>query len=252
MNIDLIKPILQAEATTGEAGNQNMWLMMLVVLIPIGIFIWFRHKKQKNEEGSKVVSGKRKKQESEAWVTIKKYLKDQNETGKEIVELFVVKRIEEQDVSSLPTKELRQQQKLENKKKKDEMKALKAKDPEKYKKLRKEEKSTKKPELWLLYFVTRNPKTKENDKARIIECKIEYKKISKKTTDRVIHVNDKVNFKKEMEWIKPIKDKEDQITLKNEAVQAKKMKRYQERQAKKAANKKQKAEAKKEKAKGSK
>ncbi len=231
--------IITAVKQDGSGSSQSsMWLMLLLILVPIGIFIFLKSKKKKREEGTEIISGKRKKQESEAWVTIKKYLKDHNETGKEIVELFVVKRIEEQDVSSLPTKELRAQKKEENKKKKAEMKALKEKDPKKYKEIRKAEKSARKPELWLLYFVTRNPKTKENDKPRIIECRIEYKKVSKKVTDRVIHVNDKVNFKKEMEWIKPIKDKEDQMKIRNEAIEAKRNKKRQERQAKKDQKKK--------------
>ncbi len=208
-----------------------------LILIPIIIFIFIKHKKNKEGGNTEVISGKRKKQESEAWVTIKKYLKDHNETGKEIIELFVVKRLEEQDVASLPTKELRKQKKEENKKKKDEMKALKAKDPNKYKELKKAEKETRKPELWLLYFVTRNPKTKENDKPRIIECKIEYKKISKKVTDRVIHVNDHVNFKKEMEWIKPIKDKEDVMKQRSEAIEAKRAQKHEAKLAKKQAKK---------------
>ncbi len=216
------------------------WTALLVILIPIIIFIYIKHKKSTEGNSSDIVSGKRKKQESEAWVTIKKYLKDHNETGKEIVELFVVKRIEEQDIASLPTKELRKKQKEDNKKKKEELKALKAKNPEKYKTLKKEEKEKRKPELWLLYFVTRNPKTKENDQPRIIECRIEYKKISKKVTDRVIHVNDKVNFKKEMEWIKPIKDKEDLMKQRNDAIQAKRTKKQEEKAAKKAAKQKEK------------
>ncbi len=221
------------------------WMALLIIILPIGIFIYMKHKKGKDGDNSVLISGKRKKQESEAWVTIKKYLKDKNETGKEIVELFVVKRIDDTDVASLPTKELRKKQKEENKKKKQDLKALKNKDPKKYKEAKKAEKE-RKPEVWLLYFVTRNPKTKNNDNARIIECTIEYKKISKKETDRIIHVNDKINFKKEMEWIKPIKDKEDLIRQRNEAIEAKRAKKQADKKAKKDKKQADKKKAKKE------
>lgn len=194
-------------------GSNNFFLFFLILIIPIGIFLFMKSKKKKNETSGNVLTGKRKKLESEAWVTVKKYLKDNNETGKEILELFVLKRPDENDTSQF-TKELKQKRKLELKKKKEQEKIEKQKDPVAYKKKKKEEKRLRKPELWCLYFVTRNPKTKKVDNPRIIEAEVSYKKIGKKETERVIKINPDIDFKKDLEWIKPIKDREDQMKLK--------------------------------------
>ena len=141
---------------------------------------------------------------------------------KEIVELFVVKRPDPNDSSNLLTKELKQKHKIEKKKRKEQEKLEKKKDPKAYKEKKKKEKMKNRDEYWCLYFVTRNAKTKKIDDPRIIEAKITYIKINKKQTDRVIKSSDNLNFKKEWEWIKPIKEKEDEAKLKNEKIQQKK------------------------------
>ena len=222
-------------------GNNNMFLILLILIVPLGIFFFMRSRKKKKEQGQQVISGKRKKLESEAWVTVKKYLKDHNEVGKEIVELFVVKRPDPNDSSNLLTKELKQKHKIEKKKRKEQEKLEKKKDPKAYKEKKKKEKMKNRDEYWCLYFVTRNAKTKKIDEPRIIEAKITYIKINKKQTDRVIKASDNLNFKKEWEWIKTIKEKEDDAKLKNEKIQQKKIEKEnikKQKQKEKQKNKK--------------
>lgn len=217
----------------------NMFLLLLILIIPIGIFLFWKKRKKRKEEGEKVVSGKQRKLDSEAWVTIKKYLKDQNETGKEIIELFVVKKPDENDTNSYATKELKKKQKKELKAKKKLEKIEKKQDPVAYKQKKKSERLTKKPpEHWFLYFITRNAKTKAVDEPRLIEAIISYKRINRKQSDRVINVNPLVDFEKEWEWIKPIKEKEDKQKEKNQAAALKKQAK-EKKKAEKKVDKKQ-------------
>ncbi|MGL4948727.1 MAG: DUF5385 family protein [Mycoplasma sp.] len=204
----------------------NMLWILLILVVPLGIFFVWKSKKKKKEAGiaeNQVGAGKKRKQDSETWTTIKTYLKSHGETGKEIIELFVIKRPDENDTSNL-TKEQKKQHAINEKKKKEEAKELKKSDPQaaKENKKSKKNKNVQKDEQWILMFTTRNAKTKEVDEPRIIEANIEYVKKSKKETERVITVNDKIDFKKEMEWIKPLKDKEDEQEKKNREIQEKK------------------------------
>lgn len=220
--------------------SSNMFVLLLLLLVPIGIFMFIKFRKKKTEAGAQGLTGKKRKQESEAWSTIKSYLRNQNEIGKEVVELFVVKRPDENDSSNL-----NKEQKKEFDKKQKEKKALakleKQKDPKAFKEKQAHEKRQKKPEIWMLYFTTRNAKTKEFDEPRIIEAQINYIRKSKKESDRVITVNDKVNFNDELKWIQPLKDKEDQQELKNKQVKEKKDFKKELKTKKKEAKKEAKA-----------
>lgn len=192
--------------------DQSMFLILLIAVVPIGIYMYYR--KKKNKKNQPVVTGKKKKLDSESWLTIKKYLKENGETGKEIVELFIERRFEETDSTNL-TKEQKKTLQAKEKEKKLLDKKAKKQDPKAFKELKKDEKHVKKPELWLLYFVTRNAKTLELDEPRIIEAQISHVRKTKKDSERVITVNDKIDFNEEMLWLKPLKDKQDEVEIKN-------------------------------------
>lgn len=212
-------------------GGSNNLFFIILIIIPIAfiVFIVFKKKKGGNDKSPNGNQLKNKQQRDEVWLTIKRYLRDNNEVGKEIIDSYVVKRPDPRS------------NKLENKKFKEEMKALKTSDPEEYKnrKILKKIENRKKPrELYVVLFSTRNTKTHEVDPPRAIECEVLYKKVDKKTNHRVIEIQDKVlDYKKEMEWIKPIKEKDDKELARQLKLNQKRMERRNARLAKEKAKK---------------
>ncbi|MDE5651755.1 MAG: DUF5385 domain-containing protein, partial [Ureaplasma sp.] len=200
-------------------------------IIPIAfiVFIVFKKKKNGNDKSPNGNQLKNKQQRDEVWLTIKRYLRDNNEIGKEIIDSYVVKRPDPRS------------NKLENKKFKEEMKTLKNTNPEEYKNrkiLKKIESRKKARELYVVLFSTRNTKTHEVDPPRAIECEVLYKRIDKKTNQRVIEIQDKVlDYKKEMEWIKPIKEKDDKELARQLKLNQKRMERRNARLEKEKAKK---------------
>lgn len=186
-------------------GNSNLFLVILIIL-PIGLIIFLVMKKKK---GNGANNQKVKEEKDEVWSTIKKFLKEENEKGKEIIDAFTLKRPNPFDKSSMT-----KAQKIEAKIKEKEIKKLKEQNIEEYKKQKLKisiERKRKPRELYVVLFTTRNAKTLEIDPPRIIECEIILKKIEKNKTERTIKVNGLMNYDEEMKWIKPIKDKEDAI-----------------------------------------
>lgn len=232
-----------ADASGG--GSSNLFYIFLII-IPIALVVFFIVKKKKGDGNGKNSNGNRlkNKQESdEVWLTIKRYLRDKSEKGKEVVDSYVVKRPDPFNKSAM-TKE----QKKEYKAKERALKELKKTDPDKYK-LEKAriaiQKRKKPPELYVVLFTTKDTKTGNIDNPRAIECEVIYKKISKNNRERTIVINKVLNYDEEMKWIQPIKAKDDKQYAKqlkreqkNEArLKAKREKKQQKLQAKKLAEK---------------
>lgn len=212
-------------------GGSNNLFFIILIIIPIAfiVFIVFKKKKGGNDKSPNGNQLKNKQQRDEVWLTIKRYLRDNNEVGKEIIDSYVVKRPDPRS------------NKIENKKFKEEMQSLKTSNPEEYKnrKILKKIENRKKPrELYVVLFSTRNTKTHEVDPPRAIECEVLYKKVDKKTNQRVIEIQDKVlDYKKEMEWIKPIKEKDDKELARQLKLNQKRMERRSARLEKEKAKK---------------
>lgn len=186
--------------------NNNLFLIILIIL-PIGFMIWWMKKKKSG--GSTGGQIKKRHEGDEVWKTIKDFLKSNDEKGKEVVESYVAKRPDPNVINrSLPKAE-QKAQKLEIKKRREEEKA-------KAKQLKKEGKKVPKEkprELYVVLFVTRNTKTKVEDKPRAIECEVKNVRVpgskSKKDIEKKIIILGERDYKKESAWILPIKTAEE-------------------------------------------
>ena len=67
----------------------NFMPLILVVIIGIAIYAWYK-KRKANREANPFLSSRKNK--DEVWKTIKQFLKDNGEQGKEIVDSYVCKR----------------------------------------------------------------------------------------------------------------------------------------------------------------
>ncbi len=213
-----------------------MGFSSIILIVIIGVGIWFFLKKRKEKNSTNEFQSNRRNKD-EVWKTIKQFLKDNDEYGKEISESYVVKRNHIDYIDPNLSK-------AEKKVKKDEIKLRNSefKKQQKLQKAKKDGKAIKKPDvrdLYVVAFTTRDSKTKKTDTPRVIECEVINKKISKKEWDRQIVINGELNYDVEMEWVAPIKAaemaKNAKIEAKNEEIKAKK-----ERKAKDKAIKKQK------------
>lgn len=186
--------------------NNSLFLIILIIL-PIGFMIWWMKKKKNGSSTGGQI--KKRHEGDEVWKTIKDFLKMNEEKGKEVVESYVAKRPDPNVINrSLPKAE-QKQQKIEIKKRKEQEK-LKAKELKKEgKKLHKE----KPRELYVVLFVTRNPKTKIEDKPRAIECEVKNVRVagskSKKDIEKKIIILGERDYEKESAWILPIKNAEE-------------------------------------------
>ena len=221
-----------SRAATANGGSSNNFLYILLIIIPIGLVIFMFIKKKKgggkgeNKSNNKL---KNKQEEDEVWLTIKRHLRETGEFGKEVIDSYVVKRPDPR----LKTKET----KLKNK----ELKELKKTDIVAYKNakaIHKIQMHKKPKELYVVLFTTRNTKTLEVDDPRAIECEVIYKKINKNTNQRTILINQVLDYKKEMEWIQPIKAKDDkelarQLRIEQSKINRKKIQEEKIKQKKK-------------------
>ncbi|GAA5414316.1 DUF5385 family protein [Ureaplasma ceti] len=207
--MDTISQLVNLTTASDGLNSSNLFYIILIIL-PIALIIFFIIKKKKGNSNDKSPNGNRLKNKQEAdevWLTIKRYLRDKSEKGKEVVDSYVVKRPDPFNVSAM-TKE----QKQEWKQKQKEFKALKKTDPDQYKleKARIAIQKRKKPaELYVVLFTTKNTKTGTIDNPRAIECEVTYKKINKNNRERIIVINKLLNYDEEMKWIQPIKAKDD-------------------------------------------
>lgn len=200
---------------------QSNFLYILILIIPIVLVGWFILRKKKGDSNAN--KPKSKQEADEVWLTIKKYLRDSNEVGKEVIDSYVVKRADPYDRSTM-TKEQRAQAKIEDR----QLANLKKTDPKAFSAEKAKiaiEKKRKPSEIYVVLFTTRNTKTLEVDKPRAIECEVKFKKITKKEKERNIVINKVLDYNEEMKWIKPIKDKDD-------AEHAKELKRELKKQGK--------------------
>lgn len=221
-----------SRAASAAGGSSNNLLYILLIIVPIGLIIFMFVKKKKgggkgnNKSNNKL---KNKQEEDEVWLTIKRHLRETGEFGKEVIDSYVVKRPDPR----LKTKET----KAKNK----QLKELKKTDKNAYKNakaIHKIQMHKKPKELYVVLFTTRNTKTLEVDEPRAIECEVVYKKINKNTNQRTILINQVLNYKKEMEWIKPIKAKDDKELAKQLRIEQRRINHKKYIEEKKKAKKK--------------
>lgn len=205
-------------------GGSSSLFSIIIIIIPIIIVVWFFSKRKKKQEGAGFQGKLKSDKKDEVWRTIKQYMKDNGESGKEVAYSFVAKR-----PNPLQDKKLRKNYEVEIKKyiKENNLNKAAAK---KYKRQKNKEASR---ELYCIYFITRDPKTKTKDSGKIIEAEVIQKPTGnkKEPTKRTIVVNGLQDFDKEFKWIEPIKKREDEKIAKLEKQRA-------ARQAKKDARKK--------------
>lgn len=173
--------------------------ILLIVIVGIAIFAWYK-KRKANKEANPFLSSRKNK--DEVWKTIKQFLKDNNESGKEILDSYVCKR-DHVDVVS-PNGSY-----LYKKNKNSELKIRKWQRHKLNKKLKaqgkKELKAPAARDLFVVVFQTRDSKTGLKDAPRCFECEVVNTKISKKEYDRKIVINKELDYDTEMEWIAPVR-----------------------------------------------
>ena len=208
------------------SNGSSMWLLILLSIGVIGFIIYKRWKDGK--ANSNFFSTRKNK--DEVWRTIKQYLKDNNELGKEIVDSYVLKR---RDIDMFDP-----YGSIYDKKNK----IIETRIRKRYYKQHKIVKQSH--ELFVVVFTTKNVKTLEIDKPRAIEVEVVNKKKNKNEYDRKILINSLLDFNQEMKWIFPIRiaEKANQLKLeeqhkKYELQQQKKLQKMRiKEQAKKRKN----------------
>lgn len=217
-------------------GSSNNLFFIILIILPIGLMIFMIYKKKNKGSGDKNNKShnqlKNKQQEDEVWLTIKRYLREKGEVGKEVVDSYVVKRPD-------PRVKTKQQKKDDK-----QFKALKKTDPTAYnveKDLRKIAKHKKPKELYVVLFTTKDTKTLRVDDPRALECEVVYKKVSSKGgLQRTILINGLMDYNKEMDWIKPIKEKDDKEFARQLRIQQRRLAKSKEKEAKAKQKQKQK------------
>lgn len=199
-------------------AQPNMLFLLILLIIPIGIVMYMR-KKKKDKEAS---IPKQRKEGDEVWKTVKDFLKQNDETGKEIIETYVAKRPDPNIVDKTKTKE-------EQKKQKEIIKQNKTKIKQEKQQAKKDGKIYKAPlpkDIYVVWFKTKNCKTNIVDEPRIIECEVKMIKINKYDSQRKIVIHGEKDYETESKWVLPLKEAEE-IKLKKE------MERYQKAQKRK-------------------
>lgn len=187
----------------GIGGGNSIWLLVILSIGVVGFIIY--KKRQDSKTNNSFLSSRKNK--DEVWRTIKQYLKDNNEAGKEIVDSYVVKR---RDIDMFDPYGSIYDRKN---------KVIESRIRKWYYKQNKIAKQTR--ELFVVVFTTRNVKTLEIDKPRAIEVEVINKKINKNEFDRKILINSLLDYDQEMEWIFPIRIAEKSNQLKQEEQQKK-------------------------------
>lgn len=201
---------------------QGNFMFLLFIIIPIGIIFWMMSKRKKAKmKGPEDMNAPEKK--DEVWRTIKQFVANQGEVGKEVMSSFVAKR--QNPLLNHKTKKVFEAEvKAHIDKEKLDAVAAKA--------YRREQVKEAGRELYCIWFVTRDAKTKVRDEPRIFEAEVVQKRTAGKRgeTARTIVINGLQDFDKEYAWIGPIKKRE-------EAKMAAARKKKEARMAKKAARK---------------
>jgi hypothetical protein len=169
--------------------NQSFILVLLLIVAAIGIPIYL--KKRKNKATNQVISNRHNK--DEVWKTIKQYLKDSNEYGKEIIDSYVAKR---NDIDFINPN----QAKINKKNKREEIKIRKWQFQQEKRANPQVKLLHPKPrDLYVVCFVTKDTHSSLIDQPRAIECEVINKKIDRKNYDRRILINRLLDYDKEME-----------------------------------------------------
>lgn len=176
-------------------------LFSLIILIVPFVLIFYFIKKRKSGGNQSQTVYKKRHEDDDVWKTIKRFLKENGEIGKEIVESYVARRSDPFLIDRSLPKEQQLAQKEEIKKQKLIEKQLK-----------KEAKAKKIPysrpksrELYVVLFTTRDAKTGVVEKPRAIECEIKTIRNSNKRDEKTVEIIGLVDYEKEKEWILPIK-----------------------------------------------
>lgn len=198
--------------TPGQTTGAS--LMPILILVIIGVAIYSVYKKKKNEREANPFLSNRKNKD-EVWKTIKQFLKDKGESGKELADSYVVKRNNQDYInpngSDLDKKNKNYELKIRQWQIKQSKKAAKSSGIKPFE-------NPKARDLFVVVFKTKDTKTNKADPYRCFECEVINTKISKKEYDRKIVIHNELNYDKEMEWIAPIRAAEE---AKNKAMEAK-------------------------------
>ncbi|MBD5445843.1 MAG: DUF5385 family protein [Mycoplasma sp.] len=181
---------------------EGLFGIILVVALVGGIFYFIKKKKKGTTTGGEI---RKRHDGDEVWKAVKDFLRSNNEKGKEIVETYVAKRPNPDFINRSLPKEEQKKQKIEIKNRKKEEKQRIKED----KAIGKKQKKEVSRELYVILFVTRNAKTREEDKPRAIECEVKNIPTGKRQTERKILINGEKDYKTESEWILPIKQAEE-------------------------------------------
>ncbi len=217
-------------------GTNNNGMIILIIIIAlvilVGLPIYIKKKRIKDKKA--IISSRKNK--DEVWKSVKKYLKDSNQYGNEIIDSYVAKRpaLDYIDPNLAPC----EKRKLSyvNKIREYQYKIAR-------KQINQNTSNTKfvRPpirDLYVVCFTTKNTKTNEIYPPQAIECEVVVKKIDKKTQDRQIFINGKLNYDKEMYWIAPIKNAELERMQKIEAKNNQRNEKLKKRLKKKEKNEK--------------
>lgn len=212
--------------------NSTMIILVVIIVVIIAIAIPTSMKKKREQSKKAMISAHHNK--DEVWKSIKQYMKDTNQYGCEIIDSYVAKRNSIDYINPNLPKVSRDNIKYANKIREFQ-----------YQQAKKDAKSsnsnvrfTRPPikDIYVICFCIRNIKTKQINPPQAIECEVIIKKIDRKTQDRKIIINGKVNYDKEMEWIAPIRNAEitrsSRLTEKQEMKQRKIIEKAQLRERK--------------------
>lgn len=187
------------------------FILILFVIIAIAAIFFMKKKKNSFNNGGEVI---KRRAGDEVWSTIKRFLRENSELGKEIVESYVAKRPDPTVINRMLPKNEQKLQKIAIKKQKKEEKQKAAE----AKKQKIPYVKPKNREIYVVLFVTKNPKTNIEDKPRAIECEVKNVKVAgkKKNFEKKIEILGEKDYETESKWILPIKAAEEKQIIKEQ------------------------------------
>ncbi len=208
-----------------------MYLMILIIPI-VMIFIYVKKRKDKKADPD---TYRKRREGDEVWKTVKDHIRKTDGKGKEVIDSFVAKRPSFDYIDKTLPKE-------EQLKRKEEIKKVREDEKLRRKECRKNKKKyvpIDSRSLYVVLYTTRNAKTLKEDKPRAIECEVIHSKVDPKDkqTRREIIVTRELNYKKEAQWILPIKQKEEEKFQKEYEKQLRLSAKAKEKAAKKKQKK---------------
>ncbi|MDR0985679.1 MAG: DUF5385 family protein [Mycoplasmataceae bacterium] len=214
-------------------------IIILIAIAAIGIPIYLKRKKGKTT----AISISNRKNKDEVWKTIKQYLKDSNDFGKEIIDCYVAKRNSIDYINPNLPRYLKDKKRAEVKIRKWQFQQEKLLAKKNHKKVF----APKERDLYVVCFTTKQIKNGVVDQPRAIECEVVNTRVNKKEWDRKILINQLLNYDQEMEWIAPLKYNEQQKnkkTIKQQQIESKRKEKRESKIKQKNKNKIEKAKSK--------